>query len=236
MLSVEGLTVSYGGVRAVDDFSLEVEPGIVMGLIGPNGAGKSTTINAITGVVRPTKGQVRLEGRDLVGRSPQEILAAGLSRTFQQAQLWAGMTVRENVALPLEAMGRAREATTRLAEVADQLNLRDVLHLRPSELSFGQRRLVEIGRATVTRPKVVLLDEPGAGLTQSEKANLVTVLRDLGADGTAVLLVDHDMELVMTSCHQVVVLEAGRLLAIGSPDAVRDNQAVVAAYLGSAPK
>ncbi len=234
MLSVEGLTVSYGGVRAVDDFSLHVERGTVLGLIGPNGAGKSTTINAITGVIRPTEGQVRLDRHDLVGRSPQQILAAGLARTFQQAQLWTGMTVRENIGLPLEAITRARadERRRRVDEVAQRLGIGDVLDLRPGELSFGRRRLVEIGRATVTRPAVVLLDEPGAGLTAGEKENLVTVLRDLSEGGTAVLLVDHDMELVMGSCHRVVVLAAGRLLASGPPEAVRDDPAVIAAYLG----
>jgi ABC-type branched-subunit amino acid transport system ATPase component len=235
MLLVEGLTVTYGGVRAVDDFSLDVRAGTVMGLIGPNGAGKSTTINAITGVVRRTRGRVHLDGRDLEDRSPQQILVAGMSRTFQQAQLWAGMTVRENIALPLEAIGESRDRARRVAEVSDRLGISDLLDLRPGELPFGRRRLVEIARATVTRPKVVLLDEPGAGLTGAEKTNLVTVLRDLGKGGTAVVLVDHDMELVMGSCDQVVVLDAGRRLALGTPEVIRDDPAVITAYLGSAP-
>lgn len=137
MLSIEGLTVAFGGVRAVDDFSLELDRGLVLGLIGPNGAGKSTTINAITGFVRPTQGQVSLAGRPLIGRSPQEILRAGLARTFQQAQLWAGMTVSQNLALPLEALGRSRASALRVAEVAERLGIADLLGLRPSALPFG---------------------------------------------------------------------------------------------------
>lgn len=233
MLSIEGLTVAFGGVRAVDDFSLELDRGLVLGLIGPNGAGKSTTINAITGFVRPTQGQVSLAGRPLIGRSPQEILRAGLARTFQQAQLWAGMTVSQNLALPLEALGRSRASALRVAEVAERLGIGDLLGLRPSALPFGRRRLVEIGRAIITQPAAVLLDEPGAGLTSAEKANLSRVMRDLAAADTSVLLVDHDMELVMNSCDQVVVLNAGRRLAAGLPKDIREDPAVIAAYLGT---
>jgi ABC-type branched-subunit amino acid transport system ATPase component len=232
MLSVEGLSVTFGGVRAVDNVSLEVEERTVVGLIGPNGAGKSTMINAITGVIRPTRGRVRLGDHDLVGRPPQVILAAGLARTFQQAQLWAGMTVFENIALPLEAT-RAPDRRSRVLAVAEQLGITDLLGARPGEISFGRRRLVEIGRAAVTRPSVVLLDEPGGGLTQAEKANLVGVLQDLAMAGTSVLLVDHDMELVMNSCQRVLVLNAGRLIAGGLPQEIRVHPEVVAAYLGT---
>ncbi|MCC6617793.1 MAG: ABC transporter ATP-binding protein [Chloroflexi bacterium] len=233
MLSIEGLTVAFGGLRAVDDFSLEIDRGIVLGLIGPNGAGKSTTINAITGFVRPTQGRISLAGKPLAGRSPQEILRAGLARTFQQAQLWAGMTVSQNLALPLEALGRSRASAHEVGEVAERLGIGDLLGLRPSALPFGRRRLVEIGRAIITKPAVVLLDEPGAGLTSAEKANLSRVMRDLAAADTSVLLVDHDMELVMNSCDQVVVLNAGRRLAAGLPKDIREDPAVIAAYLGT---
>lgn len=233
MLSIEGLTVTFGGLRAVDDFSLEIDRGIVLGLIGPNGAGKSTTINAITGFVRPTQGRISLAGKPLAGRPPQEILRAGLARTFQQAQLWAGMTVSQNLALPLEALGRSRASAHEVGEVAERLGIGDLLGLRPSALPFGRRRLVEIGRAIITKPAVVLLDEPGAGLTSAEKANLSRVMRDLAAADTSVLLVDHDMELVMNSCDQVVVLNAGRRLAAGLPKDIREDPAVIAAYLGT---
>jgi len=233
MLSIEGLTVAFGGLRAVDDFSLEIDRGIVLGLIGPNGAGKSTTINAITGFVRPTQGRISLAGKPLAGRPPQEILRAGLARTFQQAQLWAGMTVSQNLALPLEALGRSRASAHEVGEVAERLGIGDLLGLRPSALPFGRRRLVEIGRAIITKPAVVLLDEPGAGLTSAEKANLSRVMRDLAAADTSVLLVDHDMELVMNSCDQVVVLNAGRRLAAGLPKDIREDPAVIAAYLGT---
>lgn len=231
-LSISGLSVSYGGVKAVDTVSFDVVGGVVTGLIGPNGAGKSSMINAITGLLRPASGSVAIDGRGMAGLSPREILEAGVARTFQQAQLSAGMTVEQNLCLPLLARASLRTAQLRARAVAALLGIEANLERSASSISFGARRLVEIGRALIKEPSILLLDEPGAGLTIVEKERLTVLLRQLASGGTAVLLVDHDMRLVMGVCDSVVVLDAGRVIAMGAPEQVRDDPAVVEAYLG----
>ncbi len=231
MLQVEGLTVRYGGVTAVDGMDLAVPPGVVHGLIGPNGAGKSTAVNAMSGGLVPTAGSVRLEGTELVGASPRTVLNAGMTRTFQQAQLWTGMTVMQNLTVPLLPKGR-KAARQRAEEVAALLHITDVLAVNAGELPFGTRRLVEVARAAMTAPLIMLLDEPGAGLTPDEKQQLAGVLTTLAGEGTSVLLIDHDMMLVMTSCTHVTVLDAGSVLAEGTPDEIRNNGEVIDVYLG----
>lgn len=231
MLSVAELAVHFGGVQAVRQLDLEVPEGTVHGLIGPNGAGKSTALNAITGVVIPTTGRVNLGEHDLVGLPPHEILRIGLARTFQQAQLWSGMSVLQNLTVPLLPEGRKR-ASERAREVAGTLGFNHLLDLQASDLPFGARRLVEVGRAMMTRPQVVLLDEPGAGLTLGEKTRLIGVLHDLAESGTSVLLVDHDMDLVMRACERVTVLDAGEVISAGTPEQVRSDETVLAVYLG----
>jgi branched-chain amino acid transport system ATP-binding protein len=231
MLQVDGLVVRYGGVTAVDGMDLSVPGGVVHGLIGPNGAGKSTAVHAMSGGLVPTSGSVRLNGVELVGASPQRVLAAGLARTFQQAQLWTGMTVEQNLTVPLLRCGR-KAARRRVDEVAELLHIVDVLPINAGELPFGTRRLVEVARAATTEPSVMLLDEPGAGLTPTEKRHLAGVLQRLAAGGTAVLLIDHDMQLVMSSCSLVTVLDVGRVIAEGPPDDIRTNRDVIDVYLG----
>jgi ABC-type branched-subunit amino acid transport system ATPase component len=231
MLSVADLVVTYGGVTAVDRMTMEMDESSVHGLIGPNGAGKSTALNAMTGVTRPDGGSVMLDGRQLVGLSPASVLSAGVARTFQQARLWGGMTVLQNLTVPVLSSGRSH-ARSRAEEVATILGFSDLLDEYASGLAFGVRRLVEVGRAMMTEPRLMLLDEPGAGLTANEKLKLVDVLRSLAGLGTGVLLVDHDMDLVMRSCQRVTVLDAGSVIFEGTPDEVRSDERVLAIYLG----
>lgn len=230
-LIVNGLTVAFGGNTALDGFDLRVEPGELLGLIGPNGAGKSTAVNAMTGIIRPSKGSVKVNGRELVGLSPGRILRAGIARTFQQAQLWRGMTVLQNLTVPVLHSGR-RAAETRAREVADIFGITHLLPESAAQLPYGARRLVEVSRAMMTQPLVVMLDEPGAGLAPSEKEGLKVALRTLAETQVSVLLIDHDMDLVMTACERVTVLDVGRVLAEGTPDEIRQNPHVVEAYLG----
>jgi len=230
-LEVEDLTVVFGGNTALDGFDLRVEPGEVVGLIGPNGAGKSTAVNAMTGIIRPARGSVRVNGKELVGRPPARILRAGLARTFQQAQLWRGMTVLQNLTVPMLHAGR-RAAEERAREVAEIFGISQLLPQSAALLPYGARRLVEVSRAMMTRPDIVMLDEPGAGLSPTEKEGLKDALRTLAETRVSVLLIDHDMELVMKACERVTVLDAGRVLAEGTPDRIRDDARVVEAYLG----
>ena len=231
MLNVSDLAVSYGGVRALRRLDLNVGASTVHGLIGPNGAGKSTALNAMTGVAVPASGTVHLEDMDLLALRPHQILQAGLARTFQQAQLWSGMTVEQNLMVPLLGEGR-KKAIARAHQVAGQLGFSAELDALASDLPFGARRLVEVGRAIMTTPRIVMLDEPGAGLTASEKSRLIDVLHTLAEAGTSVLLVDHDMDLVMRACEIVTVLDAGIVIAEGEPDAIRTDEKVLAVYLG----
>ncbi len=231
LLQVEDLRVTFGGVHAVDGLSFGVLAGTVHGLIGPNGAGKTTALNAITGLQKPASGSVRLRGEELVGRSPSTIMHSGMTRTFQQAQLWGGMTVTQNLTVPLLKSGRPA-ATVRAHEVAELLDFVGLLDVNADELPFGARRIIEVGRAVMTNPDVMLLDEPGAGLTAAEKSRLVGVLRDLSDSGMAVVLVDHDMDLVMRASVTVTVMDAGQVIAEGPPDAIRKDEKVIDTYLG----
>lgn len=231
VLEVGDLRVTFGGVHAVDGLSFRVQSGTVHGLIGPNGAGKTTALNSITGLQKPTSGSVRLHGVELVGRTPPSIMHAGMTRTFQQAQLWGGMTVSQNLTVPLLKRGR-EAATTRAREVAELLDFAQLLEANADELPFGARRIIEVGRAVMTNPDVMLLDEPGAGLTPTEKSRLVGVLRGLADDGMAVVLVDHDMDLVMRASVMVTVMDAGQVIAEGPPETIRKNQKVIDTYLG----
>lgn len=231
LLEVDDLRVTFGGVHAVDGLSFGVLSGTVHGLIGPNGAGKTTALNAITGLQKPASGSVRLRGSELVGQNASAIMHSGMTRTFQQAQLWGGMTVLQNLSVPLLKQGR-EAAAIRAGEVAELLGFVPLLDENADELPFGARRIVEVGRAVMTNPDVMLLDEPGAGLTSSEKDRLVGVLRGLADRGMAVVLVDHDMDLVMRASVTVTVMDTGRVIAEGPPDAIRKDENVIDTYLG----
>jgi sulfate-transporting ATPase len=230
-LAVEHLTVRYGGVIAVNDVSLRVEPGTIVGLIGPNGAGKTSVIDAITGFV-PASGTVSLARRRIEALAPHARVRAGVARTFQSLELYDDLSVAENVSVAAQARRRADRAAAvdrALAGVGIS-GLRD----RPAGgLSQGERQLVSIARACVADPKVLLLDEPAAGLDTDESAWLGERIRDIGATGTGMLLVDHDVNLVLSVCDHVYVLDFGAVIAEGRPDEIRANRAVAEAYLGA---
>jgi ABC-type branched-subunit amino acid transport system ATPase component len=230
LLEVRNLTVRYGGVVAVDDVSIDVEEGQIVGLIGPNGAGKTTTIDALCGFLG-CAGSVALAGQDLQGMSPHRRAALGLARTFQLAGVADDLTVEENV-----QVGQHRASAhdrTALTRILDELGLVDMRELRVSMLSQGQRQLVAVARAMASEPRLVLLDEPAAGLDSAESLWLAERLRAVRDTGVTILLVDHDMRLVLNLCDTIDVLNFGALIATGTPDQVRQNQRVSTAYLGA---
>jgi branched-chain amino acid transport system ATP-binding protein len=242
VLSVQSVSVSYGGVHALSDVSLEVEEGQLVGLIGPNGAGKTTFVDAVTGLV-PASGRVELDGRDLTGRPPHTRSRRGLARTFQSSELFDDLTVAENLQVTAdrpswwtalgETLGRRTPANPAVAEALEVLGLQDLAGASAHELSQGRRKLVGVARALAARPRVICLDEPAAGLDTAESAELGRRLRAVADAGTALLLIDHDMSLVMGICDHVVVLEFGKVIASGPPARVRTDPAVIAAYLGA---
>jgi len=244
VLRATGISVSFGGVRAVVDVDLEVDPGRLVGLIGPNGAGKTTFIDAISGFVR-SRGRVELDGRDLTGLAPHERARLGLARTWQSIELFDDLTVRENLQVASYRPSRARTIretivpakepdSAAVGATLELLGLDAISGVLPGELSQGQRKLVGIARALAAQPRVVCLDEPAAGLDTNESDELGRRLRELVDGGQAMLLVDHDMGLVLGICDEVVVLEFGKVIARGAPDVVRRDKQVVEAYLGSA--
>jgi branched-chain amino acid transport system ATP-binding protein len=244
LLDIHGLTVAYGGVHANDDVDLVVEAGQVCGLIGPNGAGKTTFIDAISGFTRPASGRVSFDGSDITSLSPAQRADAGLTRTFQSIELFDDLTVWENLLVAAErprwwsgvvdlVRPSRRSAAEQQAEWA--LDVIGLGHLRDrltTHLSHGQRKLVSVARALANRPKLVLLDEPAAGLDTAESQAVGSHLRDFLTRGISVLLVDHDMGLVLEACDHIYVLDFGRVIAQGTPAEIQSNPAVVAAYLG----
>jgi ABC-type branched-subunit amino acid transport system ATPase component len=230
-LRVERLTIRYGGVTAVDDLSLDVAPGAVHGLIGPNGAGKSSVVEAVSGFVAPQQGTVYIAGRDVTGLSPHRRARQGLGRSFQHLELFDDLTVRENLAAA--ARGARREVEGALDVGADFLGNPSYLDRQVSDLTHGQRRLVSVARVLAMQPSIIVLDEPASGLDTAESTHLARRLTKVAANETAILLIDHDMSFVFDVCTEISVLNFGRLLASGLPDAVRSDPEVRKAYLGS---
>lgn len=243
VLRVANLTVRYGGVVALHDVTLDVMGDRITGLIGPNGAGKTTFIDCLSGFTSPSAGRVELDGVTVTDAAPHERSRRGLVRTFQSLELFDDLTVRENLlvaAVPQRRGSLLRDLTrprstdpARVGEVLEQLDLEGLSHRRPEELSNGQRHTVALARALVARPRMLLLDEPAAGLDTDETRQLAQVLRSLPAQGVAVLLVDHDMSLVLGTCHTVHVLDFGGLIASGTPVQIRHDPSVISAYLGT---
>jgi ABC-type branched-subunit amino acid transport system ATPase component len=243
VLSIRGLSVSYGGVRAVSDADLDVPAGQLVALIGPNGAGKTTLVDAISGFVR-YQGTVQLDGRDLSGKAPHQRAQLGLARTWQSIELFDDLSVRENLSVASgrvrgwrtvgELLGRLRAPTEATEQALSLLGLEEFADANAADLSEGQRKLVGIARALVAQPRVLCLDEPAAGLDTHESTLLGQRLRQIVQAGTPILLIDHDMSLVLEVSDHVVVLEFGKVIAAGSSEHVRRDPRVVAAYLGGA--
>jgi sulfate-transporting ATPase len=245
-LVVKGLTVRFGEVVAVDDVDLAVKPGEIVGLIGPNGAGKTTLIDAVTGFV-PSSGQISLAGSEMGRSSPARRVGLGLARSWQSLELFEDVSVLENMQIASEARSRrlgdgirslVRPGAVKLTPTAvmaiEEFGIADSLQRKPSELSYGARRLIGIARSVALSPSVLLLDEPAAGLSDRESRELGKLLRRLSDRwGLGILLIEHDVDLVMSLCDRVVVLDFGKKIAEARPAEVRTDMAVINAYLGA---
>ena len=249
LLQVEDLSKQFGGIVALDGFNIQIHAGEMVGLIGPNGAGKTTVFNLLSGVLNPTRGQIYFDGRETTGRRPDENTFLGIARTFQNIRLFKELSVGDNIKVAFHMrLGTGfwqtlfHTPTYRRAELeierkaSEYLELFDLTAMRDTaakNLPYGLQRRVEIARAMATRPKLLLLDEPSAGLNPSETDELKKVLQNIHRTyGLTIFLVEHDMKLIMNICQKIQVIDQGRMLAYGSPDEVRRNAQVVEAYLG----
>jgi branched-chain amino acid transport system ATP-binding protein len=248
ILEVDQLTLRFGGLTALDNVSFDIKEGEILGLIGPNGAGKTTCFNAITGVYRPTSGTIRFQGESLAGKKRFQITQAGIARTFQNIRLFPTMTALENVLVGADAQHttgmfsalfrlpkhRREEASghQRAMELLKFMGLTKQADELAANLYYCDQRLLEIARAMATQPKLICLDEPAAGFNPQEKRILMDLIRKVRDQGFTVLLIEHDMRLVMGVTDRIVVLEFGKKIAEGTPAEIRENPAVIAAYLG----
>ncbi|WGW13752.1 ABC transporter ATP-binding protein [Saxibacter everestensis] len=248
LVEIENLSVKFGGLTALDSVSFNIRRGEILGLIGPNGAGKTTCFNAMTGVYKPSSGTVLLEGNSIVGRKQHHITQAGLARTFQNIRLFGEMSALENVIVGLDARHKTsvwgalfrsprhyreeRTAIDRGMALLEFVGIADKAEFQARNLPYGYQRRLEIARALATDPKLLCLDEPAAGFNPAEKEELMALIRTIRNDGYTVLLIEHDMKLVMGVTDRIVVLEFGKKIADDKPKAIRENPAVVAAYLG----
>ena len=249
MLEVKNISISFGGLKAVNDFSVTIEKGQLYGLIGPNGAGKTTVFNLLTGVYKPDTGTILLDGKNITGRSTIEINQDGIARTFQNIRLFKELSVLDNVKVGLhnhfkystiEGILRLpryykveKQMNERAMELLKVFELDSVADYKASNLPYGAQRKLEIARALATEPKLLLLDEPAAGMNPNETAELMDTIRFVRDNfDMTILLIEHDMSLVMGICEGIAVLNFGRIIAKGTPDEIRNNPQVVEAYLG----
>ena len=231
-LEANGVSVAFGGNRALDGVTVTAERGQVTGLIGPNGAGKSTLFDIVCGLRRPSSGQVLLDGRDVTRMGPARRARRGLARTFQRLELFGRLSVRDNLLVAAELGPERRRASQAVDDILTRLGLAEVADTAADALPTGLGRLVEVGRALALHPGFFLLDEPAAGQDGDETERFAALLRSLAAEGTAVVLVEHDMSLVMGVCDLVHVLDLGKVIAVGPPAVIRTDETVLAAYLG----
>jgi branched-chain amino acid transport system ATP-binding protein len=249
LLQAKGMGVDFGGLRALSDFEISIEPNELVGLIGPNGAGKTTTFNLLTGVYSPTEGDILLEGKSIIGKKPYKINHMGLARTFQNIRLFKGLSVIENVKTAFHSSQKygvfsgvfrlpkfwreesfIHDEALKLLSVFDMADLADA---NAGNLPYGKQRQLEIARALATQPKLLLLDEPAAGMNPSETQLLMDTIQLIRQKfQIAILLIEHDMKLVMGICERMVVLDYGMIIATGKPDEIKNNPRVIEAYLG----
>ena len=249
MLQVQGISKTFGGVKAVDDVSFTVQRNSIQAVIGPNGAGKTTLFNIISGLYTPTSGQITLDGQSVEGRPPEVLARLGLSRTFQNLQICMNMSAIENVMVGghLRSDSRFWSAFVRLprfssaesslhteaAELMRFVGLEQQLNSHASQLSYGALKRLEIARALIAKPKILLLDEPAAGLNHTETDEIADLIRKVADTGVTIVLVEHDMKMVMNLSDRILVLDYGKKLAEGSGEEIRRNPDVIAAYLGA---
>ena len=248
LLKVQSLNLSFGGVNAIDALSLTIEPGPILAIIGPNGAGKTTLFNLITGVYVPSDGQILFEDKEIAGKKPWTLAAMGLARTFQNLQIFFNMTAIDNIMVGMHLNSDTRflpsllrlksiirgdnENREKSAELLKFVGLGDYIGADTDSMPYGALKRLEIARSLATQPKILLLDEPAAGLNPAETGELDGLIQKIAASGVTVVLVEHDMKLVMGVSDHIIVLESGKLLCEGSADEIRHNPDVIAAYLG----
>ena len=248
MLDISNISISFGGLQALSDINISVDRNTVHGVIGPNGAGKTTLFNIITGMYRPNTGSITMEGKDMTSCKPHRRVHLGIARTFQNIRLFHNMTVLDNVligqhihcptpVLSILIHGRKsargeKQAREKAVEALTVMGLQDHLEDNVASLSYGQQRLVEFARAIAAEPKLILLDEPAAGMNPTEKGSLLAMISKLRDQGYTFILIEHDMKLVMNVCDKISVLDHGKVISQGQPEQVRSNPEVIRAYLG----
>lgn len=231
ILQLSDLVKTFGGVRAVDNLSFDVEGGEIVGLIGPNGSGKTTTLNLVTGFLEASSGTVEFHGQDITGAKPHEVASYGVGRTFQISKPFGRLSVYENMLVPNVSLG-PDEQEERIERLLEELSLSAVAQNRADEISGGQKKLLELARVLMLDPDLVLLDEPGAGVNPVLMDQIIEDIKRINSEGTAILIIEHDMSVISELCERVVVMNAGRSIMTGAFEEVRSDERVRDAYLG----